>query len=99
GNPVASLILHYADGRQEEVRINYGERVRDWWFWDFEAVRDPNTAMAWTGNNPGVRARGGSLRIYRTTWINPRPGIVVTGVDYVSARSQSAPFMLAMTVE
>src|SRR5207247_1497122 len=56
GIPVASLVLHYADGGQAAVPIRYGETVRDWWFWEFEGVRDPATAMAWTGNNPSARA-------------------------------------------
>jgi hypothetical protein len=81
------------------VPINYGERVRDWWFWDFDPVSDLDTTMAWTGNNLNVRAQNGSLRLYRTTWINPRPQVRVVGVDYVSGQSKSAPFLVAMTVE
>jgi len=38
---VASLILHYADGRQEEVPISlWRARFATGWFWDFEAVRE-----------------------------------------------------------
>ena len=99
GVPVASLVLHYADGGQAAVPIRYGETVRDWWFWEFEPVRDPATAMAWTGNNPSARVEGASLRLYRMTWKNPRPTIRVQSIDYVSMGSKSAPFLLAMTAE
>ncbi|HEV7923841.1 MAG TPA: M56 family metallopeptidase [Verrucomicrobiae bacterium] len=99
GTMVAKIVVHYQDGRRLEVPINYGEHVRDWWFWDFDPVSDPNTTMAWTGNNLNVRAQNGSLRLYRTTWINPRPQVSVVGVDYVSGQSKSAPFMVALTVE
>ena len=99
GVPVASLVLHYADGGQATVPIRYGETVRDWWFWEFERVRDPATAMAWTGNNSSARGEGASLRLYRMTWKNPRPTIRVQSIDYVSMGSKSAPFLLALTVE
>jgi hypothetical protein len=55
--------------------------------------------MAWTGDNLSVRAQNGSLRLYRTTWLNPRPQAPVASVDYVSSQSKSAPFMAALTVE
>jgi beta-lactamase regulating signal transducer with metallopeptidase domain len=99
GTEVASIVVHYQDGSVQATPIRYGERVRDWCFWEFEPVSDPNTAMAWTGDNLSVRAQNGSLRLYRTTWINPRPQAPVAGVDYVSSQSKSAPFMVALTVE
>ena len=99
GAAVASIVVHYHDGSQQVIPIRYGERARDWCFWEFEPVGDPNTAMAWTGGNLSVRAQNGSLRLYRTTWVNPRPQTPVVGVDYVSSRSKSAPFMVALTVE
>jgi beta-lactamase regulating signal transducer with metallopeptidase domain len=99
GASVASLVVHYQDGSRLAIPIHYGERVRDWCFWEFEPVSDPNTAMAWTGDNLSVRAQNGSLRLYRTTWLNPRPQAPVASVDYVSSQSKSAPFMAALTVE
>jgi hypothetical protein len=99
GSLVARLVLHYADGGQAEVPVRYGERVRALWFWEFEPVRDPATAMAWTGNNPSARAQGASLRLYRTTWKNPRPGVRVQSIDYISGATKSAPFLAALTVE
>jgi hypothetical protein len=38
-------------------------------------------------------------RLYKLTWLNPRPQVAVSSMDYVSAMSSSAPFLLAATVE
>ncbi len=99
GVKVSAIVLHYADGQRRELPVNYGESVRDWWFWEFAPVSDPNTVMAWTGNNLNIRSQNGALRLYRTTWANPLPKTPVVSVDYVSGQSKAAPFMLGLTVE
>jgi beta-lactamase regulating signal transducer with metallopeptidase domain len=99
GVVIAKIIIHYTDGLQRELPIAYGSQARDWQFWDFEALNDSESAMAWTGENLFVRAQKGSLRLYRTTWTNPRPQSQVAGIDYTSAQSRSAPFMVALSVE
>lgn len=99
GATVATVVLRYADGQTARLPMLYGERVRDWRFTEYEPVRNPNTVTAWTGNNAEARARNEALRLYRTTWDNPRPGHAVASLDVVSARSRSAPFVLAMTIE
>jgi hypothetical protein len=41
-----------------------------------------------------------SLRLYLTTWANPRPAAEVAGIDIVSACDTAAsPFCVAMTAE
>ena len=99
GVVIAKIIIHYTDGLQRELPIAYGSQTRDWQFWDFEPLNDSDSAMAWTGENLYVRAQKGSLRLYRTTCTNPRPQSQVVGIDYVSAQSRSAPFMVALSVE
>lgn len=99
GVVIAKIIIHYTDGLQREMPIAYGSHARDWQFWDFEPVNDKNSAMAWTGENLYVRAQKGSLRLYRTTLTNPRPGSRVAWLDYVSTQTRSAPFMVALTIE
>jgi len=96
---VGQLILDYSDGARETLAVAYGRHVRDWWFHEFEPVTDQQTAMAWTGHNAAVRAEGASLRLYRTTWLNPRPGVPVRQLRYESARTAAAPFVLGLTVE
>ena len=62
-------------------------------------MTDRGTAMAWTGHNAAVRAEGASLRLYRTTWANPRPEVQLREIRYESARTTAAPFVLGLTVE
>jgi beta-lactamase regulating signal transducer with metallopeptidase domain len=98
GVQVAKIVLHYKDGQSEALSIDYGVRVRDWSFWEFDPVGDPDTTMAWTGSNLNSRSQNGALRLYRTTWINPRPLSEVVCIDYVSDQSKAAPFLVALTV-
>jgi hypothetical protein len=96
---VGQLILEYADGTREILAVAYGRHVRDWWLSEFEPVTDPRTAMAWTGHNAAVREEGASLRLYRTTWLNPRPSVPVRQMRYESTGTEAAPFVLGLTVE
>ncbi len=100
GAEVARFVWHYDPG-QEPSPILYGRDVRDWWWRPQDAV-EPTSArsrVAWTGSNPTAREKGYQLRLYLTTIENPRPQDVVRSLDYVSAMSESAPFLIALTVE
>ena len=55
--------------------------------------------VVWTGSNRFAREKGCSLRLYLTTIENPRPQEIVRSLDYVSAMSETAPFLVALTVE
>jgi hypothetical protein len=55
--------------------------------------------VARTGTNPIMEINGGSVRLYLSTYENPRPEVEVTHVDYVSKMAQPVPFLVAMTVE
>ena len=93
--PVAVFVVHYADGRQHEFPIVFGEDVRDW-----DADTDPTETVsrgkiAWRGRN----AADHDIRLFLSTWENPFPGQEVGSVDYVSAAPNCAPFLIAATVE
>jgi hypothetical protein len=100
GAEVARFVWHYDTG-QEASPILYGRDVRDWW-WRPEDAADPTSdrsRIVWTGSNPSAGAKGYKLRLYLTTIENPRPQEVVRSLDYVSAMRESAPFLIALTVE
>jgi hypothetical protein len=103
GVTIAKLVLHYADGSLREIEIKKGLHVRDWWGNPNEMVARTNSTLAWTGSNPALKRYGGpnpgSLRIYRTTFENPQPGVVVTSIDYVSTMKNSSPFLLGLTIQ
>lgn len=99
GTTVAMLVLHYADGTEEQLPINQGEHILDWWVWKDTMPSDLNTVIAWTGENPAVTQRGKKIRLLRTTFENPKPDLKLVTLDYVSAMAGGAPFLLALTAE
>ncbi len=96
-------MLRYADGTRHELPIQYGRHLKEWW----TPAADPTKAaqplengiVAWTGSNPPARQQGHILRLYLTTYANPRPDLEVTDIDYVSAMTEAAPFLVAVTIE
>jgi hypothetical protein len=109
GTAVARLVLHYADGSQREIPIVAGDHLLDWWGPIYrtgahETARDPAAAgsgLAWVGSNPRIKQQmpESSLRLYRTTFTNPQPDKEIVTMDYVSAMTEAAPFLVGLTVE
>jgi hypothetical protein len=103
GTVIAKLVLHYDDGSAKEITIRNGVDVRDWWGDPQQTITGTNSVLAWTGSNPALKQYGGNepgaLRIYRSTFANPQPGLLVTKVDFESTMANSSPFLLALTVE
>lgn len=109
GTEIARLVVHYADGSQARIAIVAGGNVLDWWgpIYETEAgenARNPSAAgseLAWTGGNPWIKQEKPeqSLRLYKSTFENPRPGVEISAIDYVSAVTGAAPFFVGLTVE
>ena len=95
GAPIGSYVLHFADGQQREVPIAYGHDLREWCF-DYDPVREIRRAVvAWTGRNAGQHP----VRLYKSTWENPLPDTEIVSMDFASAMTDSAPFLIALTTE
>jgi hypothetical protein len=103
GVTIAKLVLHYSDNSTREIEIKNGVHVRDWWGEPNQPITGTNAALAWTGSNPALKEFGGekpgALRIYKTTFQNPQPGLSLTSLDYVSTMQDSSPFLPGLTVE
>ena len=102
GRKLASLVLHYDDKTSAKLDIQYGVHVMDWWALPEPkgmALMDENSIIAWTGTNPQAAAANTTLRLYRTSFANPKPEKKVSSIDYLSGASESAPFMLGLTLE
>lgn len=102
GQPaIAYLELHYASGQSAKLPIVYGRHLRDWYVQRQQehAPEDPGTKVAWYGNNPEAMEKKFQLRVFRTTFANPRPNDRIETIDYVSTLGVCAPFMLALTIE
>jgi hypothetical protein len=102
GTVVGHYELRYADGQEAKLEIRYGGDLRDW-----QDAGDPDKArpaeerskVAWTGPRSAVASSRDTVGLYRTTYVNPRPELQVMHIDFVSRMTQSAPFLIALTVE
>jgi hypothetical protein len=98
GTLIAEYRVHFDDGSAETIPVVYGEDVRDHWNND-NSKKVTRGKVAWTGANDAVRRAIRNLRLYRTTWENPKPDKRVVKIDYVSMKTRTAPFCIAMTLE
>ncbi|HXI51925.1 MAG TPA: hypothetical protein VNH84_10480, partial [Candidatus Saccharimonadales bacterium] len=99
GTAIATYRVHYADGTHQDIRIRFGNHLREWWSPSTASALATSAAVAWEGGNPASRAVGMKVRLYQMTWMNPSPETVVTTVDLISAMENPAPFVLAITTE
>jgi WD40 repeat protein len=99
GVVVGAYRLEYADGQQQAFEIRYGLDLREW-----RTSTDPkppgeHSEVAWTGAATWSAIPGETVRLYKTTYANPRPEAEVACIDFVSKLTGTAPFLVAMTVE
>ena len=108
GTTVAKLVLHYADGSVREIEIIAGQHIFDFWSPLFTTGVNPQyfkmasgTERAWTGSNPFIKEiwPDESLILYKSTFANPQPEVVISNMDYVSTVTGTAPFLVGLTVE
>jgi WD40 repeat protein/serine/threonine protein kinase len=99
GVAVGAYKMVYADGREHEIEIQYGRDLRDWW-----VSRDPEPTIesgdvAWSAPRLSASSAEETVRLFGIAYVNPHPEVDVIRIDFVSEETQSAPFLLAMTVE
>lgn len=102
GTPIGHYEIHYADGTTEMMKIVYGVDVRDWWDADGTAAVDDGR-MVWTGSNQAIQRQSpgaSQVRLFMSTWDNPRPDDVIESIDFVSYQgTECAPFCVAMSID
>jgi hypothetical protein len=98
---VAKLVLHYVDGTTADLDIIYGQQVYDWWFsGDGNPPLAGKTKVAWMGENKSAKRKGYRIRLFKTSFINPKPDVRIEAIDYVSAPAPTcSPFLIALTAE
>ncbi|HMO66241.1 MAG TPA: tetratricopeptide repeat protein, partial [Verrucomicrobiota bacterium] len=94
GTKIASLQLHFADGRRHELPIVFGEDVLGLYA-DSDQGQPARSTVAWRGRDQ----TGSSIRLFHSAWAIPFPETVVTVLDYVSAETACSPFLIGLTVE
>jgi hypothetical protein len=94
---IASYTFHYEDGKSHSIAVANGKDVSS--FWKRPGATRPTAAReAWVGSNDSAKVEGAKIRLFVSTWENPRPGSTVLRIDFVSAMTKAAPFCVAMTV-
>jgi hypothetical protein len=95
---VGEYQIHFANGHTEIIPIVYQVNVVDWWLLPGDKL--PVAAeVAWKGDNERTRKLGYSIQFYKYTWTNPFPTIEIKEFDFVSDGKESAPFLMAVTLE
>jgi hypothetical protein len=94
GLRIGTYRIRYADGVTHDVPLSYGIHLRDWW----EALPVTGSQIAWEGKNAASRPDR-TVRVYKTTWSNPRPQIPIASVDFRFGGVICSPFLLAITAE
>ena len=92
--PVGRYVAHYRDGQTQEVTLRYGEDLWEWWGGSVASLPD-RTRVVWHGTN----AYGKACRLFKNTWQNPRPDTEIKSIDFRSAMTSVAPFVVAITAE
>jgi|GEM_PF-2541536 len=99
GTTIGKYVLHYAGGEQATLNIVYGVDARDWWAAAGKSQETKSASVAWSGSNAATDAAGTSLRLFKRTYDNPKPDLLLETVDFVSTQAESAPFLVALTTE
>ncbi|MBN2508084.1 MAG: protein kinase [Verrucomicrobia bacterium] len=94
GARVATCVVHYADGHQQEIHILYGQNILAWLTEGNQPDPQP-PFVAWRTSAAG----GVTLQLCCLTWENPHPDAAIDKIDFMSAKTQAAPFLVALTAE
>jgi hypothetical protein len=93
---IGGYVLHYEGGKRSIHPIVQGQDLLDWWQ---TPASGSSVVVAWKGSNAKSKAAGKAIRLYKSTWENPRPDVEITTLDFVSSMSEAAPFCVAITAE
>ncbi len=95
GVVIANVTVHYADGQTNQIPIHYGTHVREWILEALEKLPDPDPRAAWSHRTH----LGDVLQLFVRSWENPRPEIAIDRLDLQSTMTESAPFVVAITLD
>ena len=82
--------VRFENGHLERIPIVYGEHVLDWF--GTEEFEPPL-------GGPTLVWRTGKRRLFKSTWLNSQPDVAIVRLDFVSAVTDSSPFLLAITAD
>ena len=73
--------------------------MRDYFHFLESSPDDSAPVVAWTGSNAQSRKIGTTLRLYKQTWVNPRPDVPIRSLDFVHGKAHAVPILVGITVE
>ena len=95
---IGEYTVNWDDDTSVTIPIVYGKDVVDWWA--AEEIEPSRAKIAWKGENDASQGVGRKIRLFLTTWDNPKPDKKVKTIDYSTTKETiCAPFCVAMTVE
>ena len=97
GTQIGNYVVRYAEGQTHEIPIVIGRDLADWWSQDVEDLTQMQ--IAWSGQNESSRVAGRTIRLFKTTWENPRPAEVIQSLDFVTTNPRACPFLVAVTAD
>jgi len=74
--------------------VRIGEHVLDWWLPRSRKVAGAKLAFTIRSKRTADR----DLGCYHMTWVNPKPGVVITRIDFETTDTDAAPFLLGITL-
>ena len=96
---IAEYTVNWEDGTSATIPVEYGKDVLDWWKYPFSG--EPTRGkVVWTGENePAKKEFDATIRLYMTTWENPKPNLKILSIDYAATNKEGrcAPFCVAIT--
>ena len=97
GTELGHYVIFYEDGSIHGIPIIFGRDVADWFTQPNENL--PALKAAWTGENEASRAVGRKVRLFKSTWENPRPDVPIKHLNFHASHPRAAPFLVAVTVD
>jgi hypothetical protein len=100
GTLIGEYRVNYADKSALTISIVYGQDVRDWFYVEGEADTERGK-IVWKEENEFATSVGAKIRLYLTTWENPKPEKTVVSIDYLGKKDETvaAPFCVALSLE
>jgi hypothetical protein len=100
GTLIGEYRLNYEDKSSITIPIIYGQDVRDWFYVEGEAAT-ARAKIVWNEENVFAASVGAKIRLYLTTWENPKPEKKVVSIDYLGKKDETvaAPFCVALSAE
>ncbi len=97
GTRLGRYIVHYSNGEPEEIPLVAGRDLADWFGPASEQAKP--LVVAWTGANWQSQRDGRRIRLFKSTWLNPRPGSAIRCIDFEAVDKQGSPFLVAITAD